>query len=61
MGTSFTLASTLQELLYARHIKLFAKALELFMHTVFQLTVILKTTSLECCLQGAKYTEVQRC
>jgi len=76
MGTSFTklrtffykvffiintLSSTLHEMLYSRHIKLFAEALELFMHTVFQLTVILKTASLECYLQEAKYTEVRGC
>jgi len=61
MGTSFTLASALHELLYAHHIKLFTKALELFMHTVFQLNVVLKTASLECCLQEAKYMKVRGC
>jgi hypothetical protein len=73
MGTSFTklrrffckvffiintISSTLHEMLYAHHVKLFAEALELFMHTAFLLTVILKTTSFECCLQGAKYMEI---
>jgi hypothetical protein len=53
-----TLSATLHETLYARHIKLFTEELKLFMHTAFQLTVILKAASVECCLQGAENVEV---
>jgi hypothetical protein len=39
-------------------VKLFAEASELFMHAVFQLVVVYKTSSSECLLQGAKNVEV---
>jgi hypothetical protein len=74
MGTSFTklrtffykvffiintLSLTLHEMLYAQHMKLFTKALELFVHAhCISASVILKTTSLKCCLQGAEYMEI---
>lgn len=56
-----TLFPPLHEMLYAGHIKLFAEALELFMHTVFQLVVIRKMASLECNLQGTKKMEAGGC
>jgi len=37
----------LRGVLYNGHVKLFAEALELFMHAVLQLVVICKTVSLE--------------
>jgi hypothetical protein len=55
-----TLYPALCEMLYAVHIKIFAEALELFTHTVFQLLVH-TTVSLECILQGAKKMEVGLC
>jgi hypothetical protein len=44
----------LPETLYAGRLKLFAEALELFVHAVFQLVVVHKTVSSECILQGGQ-------
>jgi len=49
----------LHEVLYTSHVKLFAEALECFMHTVLQCVVTCKTVSLECILQEVKEMKVR--
>ena len=54
INTRFT---TFHETLYARHVKFFAEASELFMYIHFQF-VIHKMASSDCILQGAKMMAV---
>ena len=53
-----TLFPTLCETPYVSRVKLYAEALELLTHAVFQLVVFRKTASSECILQGSKKVEV---
>jgi hypothetical protein len=42
-------------------LKLFAEALQLLTHAVFQFIIILKMAPSECILQGVKNMEVREC
>jgi hypothetical protein len=56
-----TIFSSLRETLCAGRVKPFAEASERFTHVVLLLTVVGKTASSECILQGAKKMEVRGC